>query len=238
MANRVNPAAAQMGASLMCADQGNLRGAVVELDQAGIDYFHFDVMDGGFVPNFALSADAMEALRAASRQPFDAHLMIARPARHLDRFIAAGADWISVHVEAARDAHELKALARAIRRAGREAGAALSPATPVSALAPILEEIDFVCVMAVEPGFAGQKFIAAVLPKLDELAALILSAGAPVRIQVDGNVSPERIPDLRARGVSRFVGGTSAIFRPGAVLKDEVAALRRLLALSPAGAHS
>ncbi len=194
MAHRVNPAAAELGASLMCADQGNLRGAVAELDRAGIDYFHFDVMDGRFVPNFALGGDTVQSLRPASRRPFDAHLMIARPGRHLDRFIAAGADWISVHVEAARDTDELKALARATRRAGREAGAALNPATPVSALAPVLGEIDFVCLMAVEPGFAGQKFIAAVLPKIDELAALIRSTGAPFRIQVDGNVSPGKDP--------------------------------------------
>ena len=226
MANLVNAAAAEMGASLMCADQGNLRGAVIELDRAGIDYFHFDVMDGSFVPNFALSAYAIQALRPASRKPFDAHLMIAEPERHLARFIAAGADSITLHVEAARD---LPAAARLIHAAGRQAGAALSPATPVSALAPAIRDLDFVCVMTVEPGFAGQKFVEAVLPKLGELAALIASTGSKARIQADGNVGPERIPELLARGVSRLVGGTSAIFRPGSVLKDEVAAMRRLI---------
>ena len=224
MASLVNAAAAELGASLMCADQGNLRSAVLELDRAGIDYFHFDVMDGRFVPNFALGPDAIQSLRADSRRPFDAHLMIAEPERHLARFLAAGADSISVHVEAVRD---LAAAAKTIRAAGRRAGAALSPATPVAALAPAIRELDLVCVMAVEPGFAGQKFLPAVLPKLDALRALILTSGSKARIQVDGNVSPERIPELLARGVSLLVGGTSAIFRPGAVLGNEVAARRR-----------
>jgi len=218
----------------MCADQGNLRAAVIELDRAGVDYFHFDVMDGSFVPNFALSSDTMKALRAATKKPFDAHLMVLHPERHLERFIAAGADSVTVHAETAAD---LRGVVAAIRKSGRQAGVAINPGTPVSALEPVICSVDLVCVMSVEPGFAGQDFIEPVMAKLDALAALILATGSRARIQVDGNVSPRRIPELLARGASLLVGGTSAIFRPGAVPADEAGRVRRALDLLMA-AHS
>jgi ribulose-phosphate 3-epimerase len=199
---------------------------VIELDRAGVDYFHFDVMDGSFVPNFALSSDTMQALRAATKKPFDAHLMVLRPERHLDRFIAAGADGITVHAEAAAD---LRGVVAAIQKSGRKAGVAINPGTPVSILEPVIRDLDLVCVMSVEPGFAGQDFIEPVMPKLDALAALILATASRARIQVDGNVGPRRIPELLARGASLLVGGTSAIFRPGAVPADEASRVRRAL---------
>ncbi len=227
MPRLVNASAAELGASLMCADQGRLREAVVDLDRAGIDYFHFDVMDGSFVRNFALGADQMRALRPATRKPFDAHLMVVHPERHIAAFAAAGADSITVHVEAAADIPGAVAL---IRAAGRKAGLAISPGTPVAVLAPVIRTLDLVCVMTVEPGFAGQAFIESVLPKLDELAALIRATGSRARIEVDGAVGPDRIPALLERGASLLVGGTSAIFRPGASPAGEVARVRGALA--------
>jgi ribulose-phosphate 3-epimerase len=231
MQRLVNASAAELGASLMCADQGRLREAVVDLDRAGIDYFHFDVMDGTFVRNFALGADQMRALRTATGKPFDAHLMVVHPERHVAAFAAAGADSITIHAEAAAD---LPAVVGLIRETGRNAGVAVNPGTPVSVLAPVIRALDRVCVMTVEPGFAGQPFIESVLPKLDELAALIRSTGSRARIQVDGAVGLSRIPALLERGASLLVGGTSAIFRPGASPAAEVARVRGALAALPA----
>jgi ribulose-phosphate 3-epimerase len=227
MPGLVNAAAVELGASLMCADQGDLRRVVVDLDRAGIDFFHFDVMDGSFVRNFALGADQMRALRPATRRPFDAHLMVVHPERHIAAFAAAGADSITIHAEAAAD---LAVAVEAIRKTGRKAGAAINPATPVSVLAPAIRALDLVCVMTVEPGFAGQSFIESVLPKLDELAALIRSTGSRARIQVDGAVGLSRIPALLDRGASLLVGGTSAIFHAGATPADEVVRVRGALA--------
>jgi ribulose-phosphate 3-epimerase len=223
MPRLVNSASADLGASLMCADQRDLRDAVAALDRAGVDYFHFDVMDGRFVPNFALSSGQMRAVRTASRKPFDAHLMILHPERHIEEFVAAGADSITVHAEAAGD---LRGAVQSIRKSGRKAGVAINPGTPVSILEPVIRSIDLVCVMSVEPGFAGQDFIEPVMAKLDTLAALILATGSQARIQVDGNVSLRRIPELLARGASLLVGGTSAIFRPGAIPADETRRVR------------
>jgi len=226
MPRLVNSASADLGASLMCADQGNLRGAVRELDRAGVDYFHFDVMDGSFVPNFALSSDTVRALRGDTRKPFDVHLMVRHPERHLDRFVAAGADSITVHAEAAAD---LPGVVDRIRRAGRQSGVAINPGTPVAVLEPVIRALDLVCLMSVEPGFAGQAFVEPVMAKLDALATLILVAGARARIQVDGNVGLPRIPDLLERGASLLVGGTSAIFRPGAAPAEEAGRVRRAI---------
>jgi ribulose-phosphate 3-epimerase len=226
MPRLVNSETAELGASLMCADQGDLRRTVLELDRAGIDSFHVDVMDGSFVPNFALSADAVRALRPATGRPFDVHLMVLRPELHAARFAAAGADSITFHAEAASDA---RGLAESLRAAGCRAGVAINPGTPVSALEPVIRHVDLVCVMTVEPGFAGQEFIEPVAPKLGELAALILASGSAARIQVDGNVAPGRIPGLLDRGASLLVGGTSAIFRPGAVAADEARAVLAMI---------
>lgn len=211
----------------MCADQRDLRGAVIALDRAGIDYFHFDIMDGEFVPNIALSSVQMREVRSATTRPFDAHLMLLHPEPCIGDFIAAGADSITIHAEAAAD---LPRAVESIRKSGRKAGVAINPGTPVSILKPVIRSIDLVCVMSVEPGFAGQKFIEPVLPKLDDLAAMILAAGSHARIQVDGNVSLRRIPELIDRGASLLVGGTAAIFHPGAAPADEVVRVRRAIA--------
>ncbi|MDD5198486.1 MAG: ribulose-phosphate 3-epimerase [Terrimicrobiaceae bacterium] len=217
----------EISPSLMCANQGNLRQDVIELDRAGVDSFHFDIMDGNFVPNFAMSPDMMKAVRGATRKPFDAHLMMLHPERYIARFADCGADSITVHAEAAED---LGAILRQIRELNRKSGVAINPGTPVSALEPFIHDVDLVCVMSVEPGFAGQKFIESVLPKIDQLASLISETGASAGIQVDGNISLERIPDLVRRGASMFVGGTSAIFLSDANLTEAVRRVRALFA--------
>jgi ribulose-phosphate 3-epimerase len=223
MPRLLNSDSVDLGASLMCADQAALRAEVEALDRAGVDSFHFDVMDGRFVPNVAMDPGAVRALRPATRRPFDVHLMVLEPERHVGRFIEDGADSLTFHIEAAADP---AALARLIRSAGRRAGVAINPGTPVGALKGVIALVDLVCVMSVEPGFAGQRFIETVSPKIDALAALILEAASRARIQVDGNVSPARIPDLLDRGASMLVGGTSAIFRPGRSPSGEAARVR------------
>jgi len=215
-----------IGPSLMCADQGNLRQAVIELASAGVDFFHIDVMDGNFVPNFAMSPDTIRALRQVTELPFDVHLMLSDPSRYLDRFIGAGADSITIHAEATRDLGEIL---KRIHELGGKAGVAINPGTPVSILEPVLPDLDLVCVMAVEPGFSGQKFIESVLPKIPMLKELISQVPNPVRIQVDGNVSYERIPQLLRLGATELVCGTSALFRPSSTLSEDVSRLRAFI---------
>lgn len=218
--------APQIGPSLMCADQGNLRQETIELDRAGVDFFHFDIMDGTFVANLAMSPDIMKALRAATRKPFDVHLMLARPEPYINRFASSGADSITVHAEAEGD---LATILQSIRQAGVKAGVALNPGTPVSVVEPMLGELDVVCLMAVEPGFSGQKFIESILPKIDELAVKIRRTGTATRIEMDGNISLDRIPDLRRRGASMFVAGTSLLFKPGVSFEKTMRKVRACL---------
>lgn len=195
----------------MCADQGNLRQQVLELDASGVDFFHFDIMDGHFVSNLAMSPDMVKSLRGVTKRPFDVHLMLVQPDRYINRFADSGADSITVHAEANID---LSTAIQNIRHRGVKAGIALNPRTPVSIVESLLDQLDLVCLMSVEPGFAGQKFIESVLPKIDQLSGLIQKAGVTTRIEMDGNISLERIPDLMKRGASMFVAGTSILFRP------------------------
>ena len=216
----------QIGPSLMCADQGNLRQETIDLDRAGVDFFHFDIMDGNFVANLAMSPDMIQALRAATKKPFDVHLMLARPEPYIGRLASSGADSITIHAETGGD---LAGAVQCIRQAGVKAGVALNPGTPVSVVEPLLGQLDIVCLMAVEPGFAGQKFIEAILPKIDELAAKIRKADTATRIEMDGNISLERIPDLRRRGASMFVAGTSLLFKPRVSFEDTMRKVRACL---------
>lgn len=216
----------QIGPSLMCADQGNLRQETIDLDRAGVDFFHFDIMDGNFVTNLAMSPDMIQALRPATKKPFDVHLMLARPEPYIGRFASSGADSITIHAEIEAD---LAGAVQCIRQAGVKAGVALNPGTPVSVVEPLLGQLDLVCLMAVDPGFAGQKFIESILPKIDELAAKIRRAGTATRIEMDGNISLERIPDLRRRGASMFVAGTSLLFKPGVSFEDTMKKVRACL---------
>ncbi|MGE5508604.1 MAG: ribulose-phosphate 3-epimerase, partial [Chitinophagales bacterium] len=157
----------EISPSLMCADLSRLEEVVVRLDRAGADSFHFDVMDGHFVPNFGLSPDLIRALRPLTRKPFTVHLMVEEPEPFLAEFAAAGATTITVCYEACRNPHPLL---EAVRRLGVRSGLALSPATPPLVLEYLLPVVDEVLVMTVDPGFAGQPFLSPVLPKVGEVA--------------------------------------------------------------------
>lgn len=206
--------------SLLSADFTDLGGAVRQVEAGGAAIVHLDVMDGHFVPNLTIGPPVIRALRKVTSLILDAHLMIEAPERSLADYIDAGADMISVHVEAAPHLH--RTVSR-IREAGRRAGVALNPATPAEAVREILPHVDFVLAMTVNPGFGGQRFIPSVLPKIRQLRDEIAARRLPVAIEVDGGVGPDNIAELAGAGVTIAVAG-AAVFGSG----DPAAAIRRL----------
>lgn len=201
---------ALIGPSLMCADWGNLKENVLMLERGGVDFYHFDIMDGNFVPNFTMGSDLVKALRSYTSKPFDIHLMVEEPERYIDMFANAGANWISVHAES--KVHLQRALQQ-IRAHGMKAGVALNPSTPLSFLEYVLDDIDYVCLMTVNPGFASQKFIPGMFRKIADLKEMIDASSFNIEIQVDGNIGYEVIPHVMELGASLLVCGTSSLFR-------------------------
>ncbi len=219
--------AVKLEASLACANIKNLQADIEQLNAAGIDYLHIDIMDGKFVPNFALDFSIMRAARELSNIPQECHLMVVEPERYIDRTVAAGAEYVAIHVEAT--SHVQRALQQ-IRDAGAKSGIALNPATPLSNLEYILDDIDMVTVMTVNPGFVGQKLIPAMLRKIKDVRALLDSTGHDqVEIQVDGNVSFEHIPAMVEAGATMLVGGTSSVFHKDYSIQEAVTAVREIL---------
>ena len=201
--------------SMMCADALNLGADAVALEKAGVQYFHYDVMDGDFVPNFMLGPDVIKAVRKVSKVPADIHLMVKNPERHLHLFDLRAGDVVSVHQEST--IHLPRTLA-AIRQTGAQAAVALNPATPLCTIEDVLPDIDMVLLMTVNPGFAGQKLVPQTLAKITRLRKMLDESGYPhVRIEVDGNVSFENAVKMRAAGADLFVAGTSAVFREGGI---------------------
>ncbi len=198
--------------SLLSADFAHIGEELKNLEEAGITWAHLDIMDGAFVPNITFGPPVMAAMRACSKLYFDVHLMIEAPERYLEDFKKAGADMLVVHVEATR--HLQRTLA-AIRALGMHAGAALNPATPLHSLEYVLNDVDMVLIMSVNPGFSGQSFLQPTYEKVRALRAMLDNAGRNhVRIQVDGGVDPNNIAALVDAGADVLVSGSAFFSKP------------------------
>jgi ribulose-phosphate 3-epimerase len=198
----------QIAPSILSADFTQLGTEVRAVDSAGADIIHIDVMDGLFVPNITIGPLVVEAVRRVTEKEIDVHLMIVDPDRYLESFAAAGADWITVHVESCSHLH--RTIAR-IKELGKKAGAVLNPATSLSTLDYVLEDLDLVMLMSVNPGFGGQSFIPSTLAKIWQLRQRIDSMGLSVGIEVDGGISGHTIAGVAEAGANIFVAG-SAVF--------------------------
>lgn len=216
----------QIAPSILSADFTRLGEQLALVEQAGAGLIHIDVMDGRFVPNITVGPLIVEAARRSTNLPLDVHLMIVEPERYLDDFAAAGANFMSVHVETSPHLH--RTLSR-IRELGCQAGIVLNPATPLSAIEEALAYADYVLVMSVNPGFGGQKFIPSSYDKVRRLARLIDRQRLPVRIEIDGGISTENLEQVIACGADIIVAG-SAIFGapdPAAVVRQMLDIARR-----------
>ena len=197
--------------SILSADFARLGEEVRAIDAAGADWIHIDVMDGHFVPNLTIGPGVVKALRPHTQKPFDVHLMIAPADPFLEAFAEAGADIITVHPEAGPHLHRTVQRVKAL---GKKAGVSLNPATPAKALDYVLEELDLVLVMSVNPGFGGQKFIASQLKKIEAIARRIAKAGLEVTLEVDGGIDAATARQAVDAGATALVAGTAA-FRGG-----------------------
>ena len=213
--------------SILSADFAKLGEEVRAISDAGADYIHIDVMDGHFVPNVTIGPLVVEALRPHSERPFDVHLMISPVDVFVPAFAGAGADIITVHPEAGPHLHRTIQL---IKSLGKKAGVALNPATPVAAIESVLDEVDLVLVMSVNPGFGGQAFIPAMLDKIAALRRMIDAGARAVDLEVDGGVNGDTAPRVIAAGADVLVAG-SATFRGGPAAYAEN--IRRLRAPDP-----
>ncbi|GGB56943.1 ribulose-phosphate 3-epimerase [Fictibacillus barbaricus] len=207
--------------SILSADFSKLGEEIKAVEAAGADYIHVDVMDGHFVPNITIGPLVVQSIRPVTKLPLDVHLMIENPDQYIEAFAKAGADIITVHVEATRHLHRTIQL---IKKQGVKAGVVINPATPVDSIKHIINDIDLVLLMTVNPGFGGQSFIEGVVPKIREVADLVKTHGLDVEIEVDGGVNPETAPLCIEAGANVLVAGSAIYGKKD--LKDAIRSIR------------
>lgn len=207
--------------SILSADFLNLKGELKAIEEAGADYLHVDVMDGAFVPNITIGPFVVEALKKGTSLPLDVHLMIEAPERYVADFARAGSSIITVHAEAARHLHKTVQM---IKDAGCRAGVSVNPATPVETIGEVLEDIDLILIMSVNPGFSGQSFIKGALRKIEKASEMIKGSGRRIELEVDGGIKANNIRESAAAGADVFVSGSGIFGTPD--YKKTIASMR------------
>jgi ribulose-phosphate 3-epimerase len=211
----------QIAPSILAADFVNMERELASIESA--ELIHVDVMDGHFVPNLTIGPPVVKAIKGVARKPLDVHLMIESPETYLADYVEAGADILGVHVEACPHLHGTLGM---IRQLGARSCAVLNPSTPAQTIRHVLEEVDQILVMTVNPGFGGQSFIEAMLPKIEEIRGFIEESGLPIDLQVDGGITVDNIGRAASAGANVFVAGSSVFNPPSLDRKEKIDALR------------
>lgn len=216
-----------LAASIICGNPLNLEADLVALEKGGIDYIHFDVMDGVFVPRYGLFPEYLKAIRSKTDLPIEVHMMVQDPEPYIKDFVDAGATALTPHIEPLQHPH--RTIMR-IKQAGAQAGLALNYGTSLSSLDYLLEDLDIVMLMAINPGIVGHKLIPGTMRKIADLRKRIDETGKDIIIEIDGGVTPESGIQMKQAGANMLVCGTGTIFQPPARLEDKIAEFRLTLA--------